>query len=432
MGAGATDFAAEKGVPVLPPDSLISVSAHDRYERWRADIEKTYLKTTNQPHRNLELPRASSGQEHGEEPEQDVIDTVLDLPQPDDPISRQLAPFWNESQPYSPRSSPAASPDPSKKIDLVPEIDTHGLPRDHLRTATEWKLIVNDLKLQYPSDKLIDLGSSAGRDHIAQLLHDHKAAIGDHGVKSGVRGNDGQGQSENHDNDDDESHSFIDGDPTWTESKPFTERRRHNVSTISLDGSECHLGEPWVPLVPHSSGSSLGSSESELTSDQAAAADSEYNTGTSRLLSAAPHAEDDIIDTVGAIAIDCFGNIAAGSSSGGIGMKHSGRVGPAALVGIGTAVIPIEPEDPDKTSVAAVTSGTGEHMATTMAAHSCAGRIYASDRRSKQGGSESTDDDGAMKAFVERDFMGKAVGLSVPHIRRMRLTTLDRSSKRET
>ncbi|KAL9038813.1 MAG: hypothetical protein Q9180_002903, partial [Flavoplaca navasiana] len=40
---------------------------------------------------------------------------------------------------------------------------------------------------------------------------------------------------------------------------------------------------------------------------------------------------DDITDTVGAIAVDCLGNIAAGSSSGGIGMKHRGRIGPAAL-----------------------------------------------------------------------------------------------------
>ena len=115
---------------------------------------------------------------------------------------------------------------------------------------------------------------------------------------------------------------------------------------------------------------------------------------------------DNITDTVGAIAVDCFGNIAAGSSSGGIGMKHKGRVGPAALVGIGTAVIPIEPEDKDRTSVATVTSGTGEHMATTMAAGTCASRLYTSSRRIRTGGSESTDDDNAIRGFVERDFMG--------------------------
>ena len=116
--------------------------------------------------------------------------------------------------------------------------------------------------------------------------------------------------------------------------------------------------------------------------------------------------EDDITDTVGAIAIDYLGNIAAGSSSGGIGMKHKGRVGPAALVGIGTAVIPFDNEDKDKTSVATVTSGTGEHMATTMAAGTCANRIYTSSRKTRRGESESTDDDSAIKGFVERDFMG--------------------------
>lgn len=117
-------------------------------------------------------------------------------------------------------------------------------------------------------------------------------------------------------------------------------------------------------------------------------------------------ADDLITDTVGAIAIDCLGNIAAGSSSGGIGMKHQGRVGPAALVGIGTTVIPIEPKDPKKTCVATVLSGTGEHMATTVAASACAQRIYTSTRMTGEGGSESTDDDKAIKSFVEWDFMG--------------------------
>lgn len=118
---------------------------------------------------------------------------------------------------------------------------------------------------------------------------------------------------------------------------------------------------------------------------------------------------DDITDTVGAIAIDCLGNIAAGSSSGGIGMKHRGRIGPAALVGVGTAVVPIDGDDTNRTSVATVTSGTGEHMATTMAASVCANRLYTGTRKSKHGGSESTDDDSAVKGFVERDFMGTSI-----------------------
>lgn len=115
---------------------------------------------------------------------------------------------------------------------------------------------------------------------------------------------------------------------------------------------------------------------------------------------------DDITDTVGAIAVDSLGNIAAGSSSGGIGMKHRGRIGPAALVGVGTAVVPIDADDTERTSVATVTSGTGEHMATTMAASVCANRLYTSTRKSRHGGSESADDDSAVKSFIERDFMG--------------------------
>jgi taspase (threonine aspartase 1) len=116
--------------------------------------------------------------------------------------------------------------------------------------------------------------------------------------------------------------------------------------------------------------------------------------------------EDIITDTVGAIAIDMFGHIAAGSSSGGIGMKHRGRVGPAALVGVGTAVIPIDDRDDEGVCVAAVTSGTGEHMATTMASQKCADRLYHNTRRALGGGDIEATEEEAMESFVQADFMG--------------------------
>lgn len=115
---------------------------------------------------------------------------------------------------------------------------------------------------------------------------------------------------------------------------------------------------------------------------------------------------DRINDTVGAIAIDCQGNIAAGSSSGGIAMKHRGRIGPAALVGIGTAVIPVDPSDPEKTTVAVVTSGTGEHIATTMAASTCASRVYYSQRRCDDGDFEEVTEEEAVRAMIASEFMG--------------------------
>ncbi|KAL1971465.1 hypothetical protein VTN31DRAFT_2086 [Thermomyces dupontii] len=112
---------------------------------------------------------------------------------------------------------------------------------------------------------------------------------------------------------------------------------------------------------------------------------------------------DNITDTVGAIAVDCQGRIAAGSSSGGIGMKSRGRIGPAALVGIGTAVIPVDPDDPDQVSVATVTSGTGEHIITTSAAATCASRIY---RTSGGATNEPVMEEEVLKRVIEKDFMG--------------------------
>ena len=116
--------------------------------------------------------------------------------------------------------------------------------------------------------------------------------------------------------------------------------------------------------------------------------------------------EDDITDTVGAIAIDSCGNIACGASSGGIGMKYRGRVGPAALIGAGTAIIPVEPEDRTKTCISTVASGTGEHMGTTMAARIAAERLYEGFIRTRTGRRERTEDEHILPRFIEREFMG--------------------------
>jgi taspase, threonine aspartase, 1 len=140
----------------------------------------------------------------------------------------------------------------------------------------------------------------------------------------------------------------------------------------------------------------------DVTCGQAPSNTSRKNTSASR---GRTESKDHITDTVGAIAVDCYGNIAAGSSSGGIGMKHRGRIGPAALVGVGTTVIPVDPEDPDRTCVATVTSGTGEHMTTTMAASICASRVYFSQRKGEGGILEEVSEDEAVKAMIEEDFM---------------------------
>ncbi|KGO77589.1 Peptidase T2, asparaginase 2 [Penicillium italicum] len=114
--------------------------------------------------------------------------------------------------------------------------------------------------------------------------------------------------------------------------------------------------------------------------------------------------EDSITDTVGAIAVDKYGNIAAGSSSGGIGMKHRGRIGPAALIGIGTHVIPRDPTDPDGTTCAVVTSGTGELIASTLAASTCAQRMYYSQKMGDNGVFTQAMEEDALKAWMKREF----------------------------
>ncbi|CAF1084893.1 unnamed protein product [Adineta ricciae] len=67
--------------------------------------------------------------------------------------------------------------------------------------------------------------------------------------------------------------------------------------------------------------------------------------------------DNERLDTVGAIVIDQNGNVAAAASSGGILLKHSGRVGHSSMFGCGCWA-----ERKDSCSIAVASSGTGEFL----------------------------------------------------------------------
>ncbi|XP_034829395.1 threonine aspartase 1 [Maniola hyperantus] len=82
------------------------------------------------------------------------------------------------------------------------------------------------------------------------------------------------------------------------------------------------------------------------------------------------------LDTVGAICVDSNGVVASGASSGGVSLKHEGRVGQAASFGSG--VWALMSRDGIKPSIAACTSGCGEHLIRTQLAKNSAESLQES------------------------------------------------------
>jgi beta-aspartyl-peptidase (threonine type) len=76
---------------------------------------------------------------------------------------------------------------------------------------------------------------------------------------------------------------------------------------------------------------------------------------------------DGKLGTVGAVALDRAGNLAAATSTGGIANKRFGRVGDSPLVGAGTWA--------ENASVAVSATGTGEMFIRTAAAHDIAALV---------------------------------------------------------
>ncbi|KAL5008296.1 hypothetical protein ScPMuIL_013877 [Solemya velum] len=88
-----------------------------------------------------------------------------------------------------------------------------------------------------------------------------------------------------------------------------------------------------------------------------------------------------ISDTVGAVCIDGYGHMSSAVSSGGIPLKHSGRIGPAAVCGSGCWAYDCKGED--RPGVAIAVSGSGEDLMRTHFARECAQSVVTWDSASR-------------------------------------------------
>ncbi|EXJ56009.1 hypothetical protein A1O7_08940 [Cladophialophora yegresii CBS 114405] len=307
VGPGATEYAAGKGIPILPDDFLVSEGAKDRWIRWKRDLERV---------QNEEAERRMQAQQVAGNASQ--------------------AEWTTAATPLTPNASLSKRPSLS------------GMP-----TMTR-PLVASTADVPTLPRPLPDSGSPFRRPGTNHNTPDGNAS---------------------HDRSSEPSSSQTATDDSLPWLMSATKRQK---TSDSFDG----------------------------TSSEEAVAANEHGKGFDPLVAPADKygREDEVYDTVGAIAVDCFGRIAAGSSSGGIGMKHKGRCGPAALVGTGTAIIPVHPRDSSETCVATVCSGTGEHMATTTAAATAADRIYNAVRK-ENGRLVQCNEDDAMRSIIVNDFM---------------------------
>jgi taspase (threonine aspartase 1) len=363
VGEGAKSFAEEHGMMTYSNEYLVSKSARSRFQRWQRDLQRAGEKGGDK------RLRSDSVLAEGASP---LFDTVslpreVSLPVQQDHAAAILAGTWNEGQPDSPYPGGSAH---EILADGGAEASSNNIEVSGERPPEEQS------RPEVTGDSTGISTSSAFQEKIPAEEANLTAPAA---MTPGLPGREDLDQI-----------SRISGDVT------ALERER---SQKQSDGVHNSLDYSVLNHAPHGTKRPRSPvDEGRFTEQPSMAYGDPFD---SRV------AGDDIItDTVGAIAIDEKGQIAAGSSSGGIGMKHRGRLGPAALVGIGTAVIPRAEDDEEAVTVAAVTSGTGEHMATTMASQQCAERIYRGTRRGP-GGSEipEDDEDVIMDSFITQDFM---------------------------
>jgi taspase (threonine aspartase 1) len=406
VAQGATEFAVEMGMPILPHDALVSPAAKDRWLRWRADLraaERKGRKSGNHP---------SCWQVRGDvAPEDEVAQRKIREQHTENllgmaSLDRSPSPSLSDENMYNTTEDTSATPsDPSLLIserssgswpggDRVPTPDTSdpspapGAVRPHTIAESSRNAFINS------TQKVPTLGQY--KDHAASQNPRYDPVTEDtemQDIYSGpVRIVPGSGHN------------------SWADGSGGDSDSASSANTLKADKLSRPTAAALVIPLP------VTPPEKDLIAPSLCVTAPSSHVKEIAPLPQAPSVspsvqlkqdEDHITDTVGAIAVDSWGNIACGASSGGIGMKYRGRVGPAALVGVGAAVIPTDPDDPEQACVATVTSGTGEHMATTMAATVCAERLYQSVKKNRGGEYVEVSEDEALKAMIENEFMGK-------------------------
>jgi len=353
VGQGATDFAREQGIPVVSYEVLVSKNARDRYIRWKEDLRRAEGDRMS--------PRNSRAASEDELMDYEY-DRILRSKQLRDHSNALLNGTWNEGQPDSP-SPPSPLPATNNRRSASPSGELFNKPFQNLAAPGHTLACSSSESPSKRSRRGSGKDITDGLSRVRSLLVPSETDASNFHVREPVDG-------------------MVFGSPVSGRGRPS-----------SSDG----------PTSPN-----FGSESDSNTAIPAPLAFVQEGTAESPSKDVPFQATDDdlITDTVGAIAIDMYGHIASGSSSGGIGMKHRGRVGPAALVGVGSAVIPADERDEDSISVAAVTSGTGEHMATTMASQKCAERLYHNTKRERGGTSGAATEEEALVSFVQADFMG--------------------------
>lgn len=368
-------------MPTLENEQLVSKNARDRFLRWQEDLERADGKSSLS--KSGAAPPVNSP---GCVPCQYDTATPLDVHHafPRDHTAAIMAGTWNEGQPDSPYHGT-----PNIDTGLAVESPNSSSPYFRSGTLTTTGVTVNRTSGRVAGEKspLGSVNQSGSRASSKSSHAKSQREQTDYPTPSTTRnGLTSRGNTPS---------AKDEAAQSYRDALMVAEGKRRKPSEAIHGGA--------TPLGRLAASSPRGIKRPEVEMNESSEHDRNPKKNPFR---GGADGVDSITDTIGAIAVDDRGHIAAGSSSGGIGMKHRGRLGPAALVGIGTAVVPCSEDDEEGLTVAAVTSGTGEHMATTMASQRCAERIYHGTRKGVGGGEiQDDDEDAIIESFIANDFM---------------------------